>query len=406
MKKSKKTLIVSLSVGAALLVALAAVLIYFGITDIVTFDLDGGTMDTTQVRVMQGKEYSLPTPTKDGYAFAGWYFGETLVSMTGKWQYHEDIMLKAKWEIFDELGFIYKKVENGYVIEEYRGEAKELIIVPKTYNNSPIVSIDEKAFKHLEASIPKSPNGYIKVLVPSTAVSNEDLVRFGQKLMINRYSAVGENGLIYLENNNDVSVVGFNGSYSTDIVIPETFNSKPVKTIGSYTFFGSLNHLDSNRAEFLKVLIPLNVENVGYGAFAYCRGMKALLYRMVDGMPVEIVQPDIADYTARLDWLLKAKISEGNDNLVQLICVTSSSFGWSEYSNATYFVRFNGDGGYVDKSYMILKKKGKYSLPTPVREGYTFDGWYNGETLVPQEGEKWGFKTFVELTAKWTEIQG
>ena len=95
----------SLSVGAALLVALAAVLIYFGITDIVTFDLDGGTMDTTQVRVLQGKEYSLPTPTKDGYAFAGWYFGETLVSMTGNWQYHGDIMLKAKWEIVEHTTF-------------------------------------------------------------------------------------------------------------------------------------------------------------------------------------------------------------------------------------------------------------------------------------------------------------
>lgn len=41
-------------------------------------------------------------------------------------------------------------------------------------------------------------------------------------------------------------------------------------------------------------------------------------------------------------------------------------------------------------------------LETPVREGYTFDGWYNGETLYDFESP---VKSDLTLTAKWNEIK-
>ena len=409
LKKSKKILIISLSVGAALLVTLTGVLIYLGTSDIVTFDLDGGSIGTMEMRVWNGKEYTLPVPIKDGYAFAGWYFGSMYVSLTGIWELNGDVTLKAKWEIVDALGLMYRKVENGYIIEGYKGEIKELIIIPDKFNNAPVVGVDDDAFEHIEKNISNSPNGYVKVLLPSSAVSSEYLSRFGKKLMVNRYSAIGEDGLIYLENEKDVSIVGYNGSYINDIMIPEMHNGKPVKSIDSYTFFGSMFHIDDDRTEslepFLKVLIPLNVENVGYGAFSYCKGMKVRLYRLADEEPVEIYKRETGDCVAQLDWILKANISEGNENFAQIICVISPSFGWGEFNNATYFIRLNANGGQISKSAIELKKKAKYDLPTPEREGYAFDGWYNGDTLVPQQGEMLPFNTHVELTAKWTEIQ-
>ena len=40
-----------------------------------------------------------------------------------------------------------------------------------------------------------------------------------------------------------------------------------------------------------------------------------------------------------------------------------------------------------------------YTLPTPVRYGYTFVGWYNGDTLV--ENGVWEFTQSIELRAEW-----
>ena len=44
------------------------------------------------------ENYTLPTPTKDGYTFEGWYKEDgTLFALTSKWEIDEDITLIAKF---------------------------------------------------------------------------------------------------------------------------------------------------------------------------------------------------------------------------------------------------------------------------------------------------------------------
>lgn len=45
-----------------------------------------------------------------------------------------------------------------------------------------------------------------------------------------------------------------------------------------------------------------------------------------------------------------------------------------------------------------------YDLGTPSKTGYTFGGWYNGDTLVPPTGT-WAGEADVTLTAKWTAVE-
>ena len=66
----------------------------------IIFDLDGGVMETTTITVVEGETYSLPTPSKIGFAFSGWSYGSQKVTINGVWSLSADedtLTLKANW---------------------------------------------------------------------------------------------------------------------------------------------------------------------------------------------------------------------------------------------------------------------------------------------------------------------
>ncbi len=64
----------------------------------VTFDANGGTVDPASMTVTFGEAFgTLPTPTRDGYAFAGWFLGEDSVSSTTTYTTVGDTELVAHW---------------------------------------------------------------------------------------------------------------------------------------------------------------------------------------------------------------------------------------------------------------------------------------------------------------------
>ena len=66
-------------------------------TDVI-FNADGGTVDSAFKTVTIGSQYgSLPTPTKSGYAFLGWYLGDVQIDSNDIVNVGEDHTLDAKW---------------------------------------------------------------------------------------------------------------------------------------------------------------------------------------------------------------------------------------------------------------------------------------------------------------------
>ena len=64
----------------------------------VYFNPDGGNVSPTSKKVNNEGQYgALPTPTKTGYTFAGWYKDGTKIESTTKVETTTDITLKAKW---------------------------------------------------------------------------------------------------------------------------------------------------------------------------------------------------------------------------------------------------------------------------------------------------------------------
>lgn len=66
-----------------------------------TLDANGGSVSETLINVQYEHSYSLPTPTRLGYTFDGWYDGSTKVNNTGIWKYTSNKTFVAHWTIIN-----------------------------------------------------------------------------------------------------------------------------------------------------------------------------------------------------------------------------------------------------------------------------------------------------------------
>ena len=417
MRLSRNLIIVIFSLFVLTVASVTVVMVVYFNSYIVTYDLDGGEMDETETRVWVGSEYSLPSPSKEGYAFAGWYLNDKYFLSEGIWEIEDDVTLTARWGLRDDLGVVYNEGDDGYIIESFNGSVTSNIVLPMKYNGMDVVGIRAGALDMLNERVKDVDEGFIKVYVPSTIATQQEL-SLGEDIFVCKYNAVDNSGFIYLEEGSSVKVVGYNGTYTTDILIPESYNGKPVTAVGNYGFYGTEKYLKGEADDFYRILMPESIKDVGENAFALCSGVKVSLYYMKNGNMLEII-----DLSRLYDWITSVSISDGNDDLVKVVTQIMPAFGWSEHSSANYYVRFNTNGGKLVKKITIvnndgenetvtvsvkdeaLKKNKGYTLPTPTREGYIFDGWYYGEILVPIKGTSWGFDNHIEITAKWKEIQ-
>lgn len=69
---------------------------------------------------------------------------------------------------------------------------------------------------------------------------------------------------------------------------------------------------------------------------------------------------------------------------------------------ASFEITFDANGGAADSATATTDDEGKLSaLPSATREGYTFDGWFDGATQVTTDTV---FTADTTVTAQWTEI--
>ena len=256
----------------------------------ISFDSDGGSTCESQKAVV-GKTYgTLPTPTKEGYSFDGWYLEDTLITAATIVDLTEDVTLVAKWaekRVFDvKLGGGSGAWERVNIT--WTDDAYDLATEINTSNIS------------------------VKVTKPD-----------GGEISFSHY-------LDTCVVNNDTNSIVFGAA------------------------FGS--------AEF--------------GALA-------------------------CTWNIQLTSLTKEKVFE--------ISFTATKTG-SEYlltnlktketKLTSYTVSFDSDGGSACASQNAVVGKTFGELPEPTKEGYSFDGWYLGDTLITSS-------TIVELTedvtlvAKW-----
>ena len=370
---------------------------------VVTFDLGGGEMSDTEMDIRYNCEYELPTPKRNEYAFAGWYYGEEFVSSVGVWKYDVDLVLTAKWEIRDENGVVYRKADNGYYIENIKGIRSEKVFLPSTYNGKPILGIDSAIFDKLNGYVESGVVNELLLYIPVSVVGYD--ASQAQKCKIILYSGM-ENGFVFLEKEGYASLISYSGDFNNNVIVPDKFNGLPVKEIADEVFYGASEYTGYQDVNFFRILMPESVEHIGKNTFGNCAGIKVSLYYINDNEIKEIV-----DLARLYDWSLGANVESGNQGLIDVVSQIRPAFEWSIYTNATYYVRFDAVGGDVlvdgESVYdAYLKRNVSYILPTPTKEGYDFGGWYYGEMPVSTQGDGWKIFKHITLTARWIEKEG
>ena len=112
---------------------------------------------------------------------------------------------------------------------------------------------------------------------------------------------------------------------------------------------------------------------------------------------IELATPTKTGYTF-IGWtfdgqvtpITNVKISKGS---------TENKKYTANWSANTYDITYDANGGSVTNNKQTVKYNSSYILETPVRKGYTFAGWYEGETRY--YGGTWRKINNVTLKAKW-----
>jgi uncharacterized repeat protein (TIGR02543 family) len=84
----------------------------------VAFDPNGGVVDPATATYTYDSNATLPTPTRVGYAFAGWYNGTTEVS-SGVWKNANDVTLTAHWTANTDTKYVVNYYQQDIYDDNY-----------------------------------------------------------------------------------------------------------------------------------------------------------------------------------------------------------------------------------------------------------------------------------------------
>ena len=287
----------------------------------VTFVSNGGTSYSSRT-IAYDSSYTLPTPTKTGYNFLGWYLDSDLtepILSTGIWNYASNKTVYAKWGVGQYL--IELNTNEGILPDD----ASSAILI--TYGSSYTLPTPTKAGYTFAGWYTSSSFSGTALPLEGTWTMEGNKILYA-KWIANTYSLT-----LHLDG-------GTYASSTSDIHLTATYGeaySLPTPTKAGYKFAGWVNENEES-------------------------------------------------FASNGTWYSLSN--------VELIAT------WIEVANS--IVTFDSNGGTVCESQSIVYGS-TYTLPTPTRTGYTFNGWFNGDELVPQTGI-WAIEGNVELTAHWTPL--
>lgn len=404
----------------------------------VQFDVQGGSQVENIQRLYDNKIGNLPTPTKTGYTFAGWYSKDNKINENTLVK--EDITYKAKWVAKEyavtyilKNGINHKDNVNSYTIESdditlLAPTKKDYAFLGWTYEgqDTPVKTVTiikgssgeklfESVWKISDVKVDFNSNGGTKVepyyglkndMVPSpmqptkegysfkgwykentfitqwdfTTNSVDENITLYAKWEINQYTATFDvNGGKVLENN------AIEKDYN------QALGTLPTPVRSGYSFEGWYNKAVGGN--IISSETKMLAKDVVY--YAHWKLIEyQISYVLEDG---ENSSRNPSFYTVESDDIfleepLKAHYQfEGwtwkdQSNPTKVVVIKKGTTGEKAYqahwSRSEFNVQFNSTGGSkvesrIERKGQLIKKPAK-----PVRIGYTFVGWYKEEQNI------------------------
>lgn len=348
------------------------------ITTTVKFNADGGECETTSFSATYGQNITLPTVTRKGYTFLGWYNGNTKYQ-SGIWKTYTDIELTAKWQII------------SYSISYSLGGGTNASANPRTYTVEQTITLKEPTrtgYEFLGWTYEGQTTPIKTVTIPKGTIENKSYTA--------NWKAI-------------TSTITFdaNGGSCNKTTMSVTYNSSftlPTATWDGHTFSGWYNgntkvtsgtcKLYSNTTLVARWdIVQYNISytmNDGTNA-----GANPDSYNYYD--TITLADPTRTGYTF-LGWTFAGQTTPTKNVTIALGTTGDKSYTANWQAN-TYTVMFDANGGTVSITSDDYTFDTNVTLPTPTRTGYTFGGWFVG-TKQYTTGT-WKTDTNVTLVAKW-----
>jgi uncharacterized repeat protein (TIGR02543 family) len=286
-------------------------------TYVVNYDAGEGTVDHATDSFVYDADYALPTPTRTGYAFAGWLNGTDPVAQTGKWAIAQNVTLTANWSARNDIAYVVNYYgqnvgDDNYTLMESvpcLGSADQNVTLnAKTYTG----------FTPKEASLSKtiSPDGTTTIdfyytrntytlsfvanggdavadltlryqqSIPTATVATRSGYTFGG--WFDSYDQSQEFASMPATNckayawwseeakacrfsvsfANDEATLNVSNGLSGKVVAPAYVNGCPVVALGVNTF--------ANNADITDIVLPTTVTSIGNASFQNCSGLVSL----------------------------------------------------------------------------------------------------------------------------------
>lgn len=339
----------------------------------ITFDVNGGeALEDNTKTVKIGSTYNLPTPMRSNYEFAGWYNGDTLVNISGKWNIESNITLTAKWVFIStvtldadggELNTSSLTIKNGssYSLPEPTRTNYKFM---GWYNGNEL--IESEGTWSIEANISLKAKWVFVSTVTLDANEGE----------LDTTSINICYGSTYELPEPERAGYDFDGWYNGDTLVP---------MLGTWMIEENIE-LKAKWLHVSKVTFDLNGGNEIYNPKYLTYGQDYLLpnptktnYQFLGWYNVDTLVSLGGTWEIDEDVTLKAK--------------------WKFVSEITLDVN-GGDELEDDVIYILLDDY--YELPVPTRTGYEFNGWYwNADEYIDQTGG-WTIEENVTLVAHWS----
>ena len=384
----------------------------------VNFDADGGVFEGDEgnpITVTYDENWpELPTPTKTGMKFNGWWLGEgedavrviagTPVKIT------DEVTLKARWtdktaivvSVGQENEFVYDGVEHSFsyttdpegveMTVEYRSAASEsdgdwspALPVDAGAYDVRLTHVEDETYAEFSAAI-----GHVLVIDKADQTLPEQFFSastFGDYVLVTFSSADMVGNLEWANNEDFVD--------ATEVTQGDTFE---VRSEGAYylRFKGDANHNPSPSASFTVVKATFDV---GEGVLS--QGDKAA-WLIQSGTTLGGNLPEASREGYRFDGWFAGETQIGADTQIN-----DSIAAAAKWTANTYQLAFDADGdGQADDDItpMTVTYDSAYGeLPVPAAQaGKIFEGWLlDGMVVSAEDTVKITENTL--LTAKWTD---
>ena len=335
----------------------------------------------------------------DGYYFEGWYYSEILISSNQRLRYtveDSDVELTAKFSLnsYQLIVFSTHPSLGSVGIESPRSSGGSAIVKYKTevvVSAQPATSVYDFLGWYTADDVLLSKNFVYSFVMPS-----HDLELYAKWDAPSYRVTVNKN----YENAGTITGEGMH-EYSTKVTIGQTTND-------GYAFDGWYYKGEKvGQLEIYRFTMPK--ENVNYEAI-----WNLVIYNItyiLNGGTNSSYNPTTYNVESDIDlefptktgytfdgWTLEGKtITQIGNGMIGDITLVAN------WSPVEYSITLDANGGELDNITFNATYDASYTLPTPARPGYAFDGWKNNGSFISQTGT-WKYTNVTVLIAQWTII--